>query len=448
MQALLQQQQQQQSSALCLSLQQISIATHWLFALWVVIVQQQQVQQQPQPELLAKIACAALPLLHYTQRCSRLFNRAAASTGSRGAAARVVGVPYRELWVWQTTAGRLVWHLTQFAETGFCVGSLAGAEADAMDYIRVLLRHPAASEMLLQLLAVHTAQLYQLHIAHVRRQRPRQLQQQQQQLDPAEGSSSSNQQQQRSAQGAKQQHRADLLSIPAFHQHQDMLQLLPGGQAYLGAAATAVAAKCHSDDDALRVNTKHLRWWTYGLTFSLYDSLKHSLGQPLPIQSTLLASSAAVRLVLEMQLLAAADLQRQQQTGQIPVADQTDLYRKRVRERHEDAARLLLNSTQLLHLQIRASVQASGSSCLPPEVLQQAGLQLLQALAAPVQQLQLGIFSKEMAEMAMLPSIGLSDQLFALRAAATGLAVSGAGPTIDGKEAVTALLHSSCLGVL
>jgi hypothetical protein len=369
-------------------------------------------------------------------------------------------VPYRELWVWQTTAGRLVWHLTQFAETGISMGLLAGAEADAMDYIRVLLRHPAASEMLLQLLAVHTAQLHQLHIAHVRRQRPRQQQQQQQlqQQDPAEGSSSSshqqrdpaagsssssNQQQQCSAQGARQQHGADLLSIPAFHHHQDMLQLLPGGQAYLDAAATAVAAKCHSEDDSLRVNTKHLRWWTYGLTFSLYDSLKHSLGQPLPIQSTLLASSAAVRLVLEMQLLAAADLQRQQQTGQIPVADQTDLYRKRVREKHEDAARSLLHSTQLLHLQIRDSLQASSSSCLPPEVLQQAGLQLLQALAAPVQQLQLGMFSEKMAEMAMLPSIGLSDQLFALRAAATGLAVAQEQrvATIEGEWAVATLIR-------
>jgi hypothetical protein len=36
-------------------------------------------------------------------------------------------------------------------------------------------------------------------------------------------------------------------------------------------------------------------------------------------------------------------------------------------------------------VQIRALV-ATSRSCLPPEVLQQAGLQLLQALAAPLQQ--------------------------------------------------------------
>jgi hypothetical protein len=39
----------------------------------------------------------------------------------------------------------------------------------------------------------------------------------------------------------------------------------------------------------------------------------------------------------------------------------------------------------LLQMQIKALV-ATSRSCLPPEVLQQAGLQLLQALAAPLQQ--------------------------------------------------------------
>jgi hypothetical protein len=143
-----------------------------------------------------------------------------------------------------------------------------------------------------------------------------------------------------------------------------------------------------------------------------------------------------MRLVLELQLLAAADLQRQQQQqqGQIHVEDQTDGYKIRLADSHEDACRLLLDSTKLLHMQIRANLHASGSSCLPPEVLQQAGLQLLQALAAPVQQLQLGMFGEELSEVAMMPSVGLSDQLFALRAAATGLEVEGRGPTSDGEK--------------
>jgi hypothetical protein len=87
---------------------------------------------------------------------------------------------------------------------------------------------PAVAEMQLQLLTAWTAELHKHHTAQ---------QQQQQQLPPgtAGASSSSTQQQQQLQQPAKQRHRADLLSIPAFHQ--DMLQLLPGGQAYLDAAA-------------------------------------------------------------------------------------------------------------------------------------------------------------------------------------------------------------------
>jgi hypothetical protein len=111
MQALLQQLQQQLTPAFCTSLQQVIIAAQWLFSLWGVIVQQQ--HQQRRLELVPKIACAALPLLQITQRCSHLFNRSAASPGSR--AARAARLPYRELWVWQSTAGQLLFHVTQLA---------------------------------------------------------------------------------------------------------------------------------------------------------------------------------------------------------------------------------------------------------------------------------------------------------------------------------------------
>jgi hypothetical protein len=90
-----------------------------------------------------------------------------------------------------------------------------------------------------------------------------------------------------------------------------------------------------------------------------------------------------VRLALELQLLAAAESQRTQQ--------QRQQERQQVPEEDHLAnisAVLLNNSARLLHTLIRAVAQASGS-CLPPEVLQQAGLQLLQVLAAPLQQLQL-----------------------------------------------------------
>jgi hypothetical protein len=150
------------------------------------------------------------------------------------------------------------------------------------------------------------------------------------------------------------------MHIPAFHQHQDMLQLLPGGQAYLN------------------TEIKHLKTHTWCCCYVLYNCL--SLGCPIPANQQQWApvlSAAAVRLVLELQLLAAAEYQRWQQQQllqqeELPAAD---------------AVNLICESTKLLHTLIRAVAQVSGS-CLPPEVLQQTGLQLLQALAAPLQQLQ------------------------------------------------------------
>jgi hypothetical protein len=66
------------------------------------------------------------------------------------------------------------------------------------------------------------------------------------QEEGSSSSSSSAQQQQLPPRLGKQpskQLRADLLPIPAFHQLQDMLQLLPGGQAYLDAAAAWAASE-------------------------------------------------------------------------------------------------------------------------------------------------------------------------------------------------------------
>jgi hypothetical protein len=178
----------------------------------------------------------------------------------------------------------------------------------------------------------------------------------------ARGSSSSSSQGQQQQQQSKQQLRADVLPIPAFHQ--DMLQLLPGGQAYLEASAK-LAKTCKPSPDFL----VHAGSCCY----AMYRHLCLSFSKPADQQYAPALSAAAVRLVLELQLLAAAEHQRcdQQQQGDPAIT-----------------AVLLSNSTRLLHTLIKAAAQASGS-CLPPEVLQQAGLQLLQALAAPLQQLQL-----------------------------------------------------------
>jgi hypothetical protein len=154
-----------------------------------------------------------------------------------------------------------------------------------------------------------------------------------------------------------------------------MLQLLPGGQAYLDAAAPSGAHS--SRQSAMAENLEECRTF---MAYSCASALNHVMQQLLYSASrdwrkhgkqwidkdAPILSAAAVRLVLELQLLAAAELQR-------------------------ETVRVLLSCNALLTAQIKALAQIgyrSGSS-LPPEVLQQAGLQLLQALAAPLQQLQL-----------------------------------------------------------
>jgi hypothetical protein len=115
-------------------------------------------------------------------------------------------------------------------------------------------------------------------------------------------------------------------------------------------------------------------------------------------QQAALLSAAGVRLVLELQLLAAAEHQRQQQQ-QTP--GQGDVRR---------AVPLLSSSTRLLHTLIRAVAQASGS-CPPPEVLHQAGLPLLQALAAPLQQVQLYSCSYFARYAAVLSNVGVVGRM-------------------------------------
>jgi hypothetical protein len=98
-----------------------------------------------------------------------------------------------------------------------------------------------------------------------------------------------------------------------------------------------------------------------------------------------------VRLVLELQLLAAAQVQRQRQNQSPPPLPQQQQQQQQLPASHvrRSTYSLLLLSADLLDLQIRA-LAVTSRGWLPPEVLQQAGLQLLQALAAPLQQLQLG----------------------------------------------------------
>jgi hypothetical protein len=263
---------------------------------------------------------------------------------------------------------------------------------------------PAVAEMQLQLLTVWVAQLHKQHTA----------QQQQQQLPSgtAGASSSSSMQQQ---QPAKQRHCADLLSIPAFHE--DMLQLLPGGQAYLDAASDVAAG--WRLNGQLRTSQLHdcAGRCCYTINKYLDSHLASNVGQQQISRDALVVSGAAVRLVLELTLLASGAVHRQQ-----------DQHRQQQQQQRQQALSpqdqantdyLALQTWDLLRVQIKAVVATSGS-CLPPEVLQLAGLQLLQALAAPLQQWQLSRSGDSFSHTAAgaLPLFG--DTLQSLVTAACG----------------------------
>jgi hypothetical protein len=312
----------------------------------------------------------ALLLLHQLPRHGRLL-----STGTAAAEGAALCSVYCKS---QINAGCFIYHICCMLERQL-LSTAAAAQAVS------LLCEPAVAELLLQLLTVYTMLLHQQHS-----------------------------EQQQASQPSKQ-HRADLLPIPAFHQHQDMLQLLPGGQAYLDAAGKAAAASC--EPVLAGAPDVGFRAYMYGVALDI--SLHQSC---VPQQSTLAVHrdapvllAAAVRLVLELQLLAAAAVQRQQQQQHDTMLDSPD----------EAPVYLLQVSNSLLHNQIKAILQA-GDSCLPPEVLQQAGLQLLQALAAPLQQLQLTECNDPWWDAAVQAAAAhqfgsFSQQLLALGAAAPGL---------------------------
>jgi hypothetical protein len=177
-------------------------------------------------ELLQVVVRALLPLVQQLQGCGSLLMQPAAAARSGPPASVQAGSSssssceqqlQRALFGTQHAASLV---LNSIHEQGQLD---AGVAAEVLR----LQNDPAVAEM--QLLTAWTAQLHKQHTA----------QQQQLQLGTAGASSSSSSTQQQQQQPAKQQHRADLLSIPAFHE--DMLQLLPGCQAYLDAAAEAAA---------------------------------------------------------------------------------------------------------------------------------------------------------------------------------------------------------------
>jgi hypothetical protein len=157
-------------------------------------------------------------------------------------------------------------------------------------------------------------------------------------------------------------------------------------------------------------------------------------------------SGAAVRLVLELQLLACGAVQRQRRWQR-----QQQQQRQQALPPEDEAVtdNFALQSWELLGLQIKALV-ATSHSCLPPEVLQQAGLQLLQALAAPLQQWQLSrlgdsFFQNETANGAL---IHFGDTLLVLVTAACGAQQADSqtpgGHMVRNSAALACQSHNCC----
>jgi hypothetical protein len=330
--------------------------------------------------LLHKALQCVAQLLQQIPRCGALLPAAApgtstASGSSSSSSGRAINRTHEFYFSLQVTTARF---LSQFVDMRSV--TRPQLDADSAAVIPQLLMHHAVQELLLQCLVGCVAMLHQHHELK--------WQQQQQQSSGDKG----------------------LLRIPAFHQ--DMLQLLPGGQDYLDAAADWAAAKWGSDEDERLEQGREQAAVCVQILGAVFSQCK-SVPDQRRNSSAPALSAVAVRLMLQLQLLAAGELQRQQQ--QQP-------------GRQNQTAYLLMSCNCALLTQLQAAVQAAGGSRLPPEVLQQAGLQLLQALAAPLQQLQAltapvqQLPPQEAASMEQLGIKGdLEMQLYALMAAAAGV---------------------------
>jgi hypothetical protein len=237
--------------------------------------------------------------------------------------------------------------------------------------------------------------------------------------------------------------KADLSAIPAFHQ--GMVHVLPGLRA-LCDAATNVTRR----SEASRVHN----WGTQMMSargaarsaLILADNLasRRMAGCQQLNSSSVVLSTAAVQMLLELQLLAAGLVQRlrqQVQRGQ----QQQDLG---LSTRLQSAA-LLKHSAYLLREVIHAvaacRMPAGSSSGLPPELLQQHGLLLLQALSAPLEQLQLSS-ADAAAELQTggAAAVTAGAQMCALRAALSGLEALPEGESPLHIHFVAAVRKTAC----
>jgi hypothetical protein len=198
----------------------------------------------------------------------------------------------------------------------------------------------------------------------------------------------------------QKQLRADLLPIPAFHQ--DVAPLLPAGWEYLQTAADAFATVTSTEQDRLHLVRTAATECVTALQHSLVQITRRAAredGSAALDSIAALLSPNGIKLMLQLQLLAAGRVQRhrrllrEQRTRQRQQQQQQDAEGEEDQEEDIDPreldkctqSALLVRSSCVLSMQMKTALHG-GCSCLPPEVLQQAGLQLLQALAAPMQQ--------------------------------------------------------------
>jgi hypothetical protein len=365
----------------------------------------------------------ALPLLQQVQSSTRLLSAtagtppppaaaAAAASRSLPSGMRIGGRSVSMGYV-VTKAEPMLVHIQLSATAllyrlGVFNNGEKGLERSAVAPFKQLLMQPEVAELLLQVLATLTAALHQEHVSEMQQQSA------QPQTDTPSNTGSSSrdtaaaaqdqnhhqQQQQQQRQQQQKLQRADLLPIPAFHE--DMAAVLPGGQGYLQAAAEGLAALQGSRHDymhALRdMALEVVTTWQFVLIQTVHSIVRRPGSQTLDSVEALL-SPHGVKLLLQMQLLAAGRVARQSRLRQQQRADKKSKEKQQTRQQqqqHEEEidprelnkhlqASLLLRSSSVLAMVIKTAVRG-GRSCLPPGVLQQAGLQLLQALAAPMQQ--------------------------------------------------------------
>jgi hypothetical protein len=333
------------------------------------------------------------------------------------------------------------------------------ADSDGGVFLNVL---AGATSLLLRQLTAFAMLLHEEHI----RLLDQAEQQQQQQVPAVSGQSSSSSSSSQLAepgrrQPSKQRFCADQLDVRSFHLEVSQQTPLFVRKAYLDAARTY---EWGSAQEKWLLYSERACQMVYvkGVLIQLrYQILARSIQQPFDYRHSMLPSEGtAAKVVLELQLLAAAFVQRQQRQG--AVLDDAG-----------PAAKLLVSSNRLLHDIIlahcagckqqptlpqgptwpQAPTWPQGPTLpqgptwpqqptlpqaptwpqqptLPhalrvrPALLEQCGLQLLQALAAPVQQL---LLEPDDATGAHLQTDERQQQLYALRVIASGCAVVNCG---------------------